>query len=329
MIPALLCATLLAAAAEPMPLPEAEGPIGFDDLGFVPGVGVLVPAGRTGRIYVIAPGTHAVASVDGFTRSPPRGGGHGEGVTSADGGAGFLVATDRDARSVALVDARTHRIVARAALEGGPDYVRWVPAAREVWVTEPSRQVIEIFAVEEGAAPRLSRKASIAVPGGPESLVIAPDGRRAYTNSFRDATYALDVASHAVAARWANRCKGARGIALDAARGLLFVGCTEGKVVALALRDGAVAGEAATAAGVDVIAYGAEARHVYAPGADDGALTVLAVGAGGELAPVGTVATAREAHCVTVDDRREVYVCDPEHGRLLRFHDGFEATPAR
>ncbi len=47
----------------------------------------------------------------------------------------------------------------------------------------------------------------------------------------------------------------------------------------------------------------------------------FAVGARGELAPVSTVATAREAHCVTADDRGDVYVCDPEHGRLLLFHD--------
>lgn len=320
---ALLFALSLAASpASPLVLPDATGFIGFDDLGFVPGVGVLVPAGRTGRLYLITPGTHAVSTVDGFSRSDTRHGGHGDGVTSADAGSGWLVATDRDQRAVILVEAASRRIVARAKLAAGPDYARWVPSAQEVWVTEPSAQQVEVFALEAGPTPRLSRTATIRVPGGPESLVVAPDGRRAYTNTFRDETLALDVKSHSVAATWKNRCGGARGIALDPARGLVFVGCDEGKAVALDIsKGGAVVGEAKTATGVDVIAFSSSLGHLYVPGADDGTLTILSVGARGELAPVSTVATAREAHCVTADDRGDVYVCDPEHGRLLLFHD--------
>lgn len=46
-------------------------------------------------------------------------------------------------------------------------------------------------------------------------------------------TVAIDLKTHKVVAKWPNGCGGSRGIALDEARGLLFVGCDEGKAVTL------------------------------------------------------------------------------------------------
>jgi DNA-binding beta-propeller fold protein YncE len=316
-----------AGAMSSIELPGGQGGIGFDDLGFTGELRrFMVPAGRTGRLDLVDPADGAVTSIEGFSRSSSPARGHEQGTTSADAGEGYIFAVDRTERTLVAVDATAKRIVARTRLGGGPDYVRWVGSTREAWVTEPDRQAIEVFSLEPGAPPSLEPKGSISVPGGPESLIIDPAGARAYTNDFRGATFAIDVPSHSVTARWANTCKGARGIALDARRGIAFVGCDEGKAVALDVVRGALLGEARTGRGVDGIAYDPQLAHLYVPAARSGNLTVVGVSGRGELEELGSVPAADGAHCVATDDRGDVYVCDPGKGRLLAFRDPYPAS---
>lgn len=324
-----LVAALLASANAPstIELPGAGGRVGFDDLVFSRELHrLLAPAGRTGRLDLVDPASGAVEAVEGFSQSFRPAIGHGQGPTSADAGQGFVFATDRTSGTLVAVDPRARRIVARIKLGAGPDYVRWVGATREVWVTEPDRESIEVFSFEPGPSPAFKQAGIIAVPGGPESLVVDAAGGRAYTNSFGDATFAIEVASHRVAARWTNRCRGARGIALDAARRVVFVGCDEGKAISLDVARGVVLGETGTGDGVDSIAYDPQLSHLYVPAGGSANLTVLAVKGSGALEALGTIPTAPGAHCVATDDRGNIYVCDPGKGRLLVFHDPYPAS---
>jgi DNA-binding beta-propeller fold protein YncE len=324
---AVLVVALLATAgaAAPVQMPGGEAGIGFDDLCYSPELGrVVVPAGRTGRLDLVDPRSRAVESVEGFSRTDSLTRGHGDGTTSADVGEGVVFAIDRTDRMVLAVNPREHRIVARARLGGAPDYVRWVGTTREVWVTEPERERIEVFRFERTPAPALASAATISVPGGPEALVVDARNGRAYTNTFRDATVAIDVRAHAVTALWSNGCRAARGIALDARRGLVFVGCDEGKAVALRIPDaGKIVGTVTTGDGVDGIAYGDELTHLYVPAGDAGTLTIVGVGERGELQALGTVPAAPGAHCAASDDEGNVWVCDPGKGRLLVMTDTF------
>jgi DNA-binding beta-propeller fold protein YncE len=327
----IAAAALLAASASSsrVTLPGGSGGIGFDDLRFSDDLHqLIVPAGRTGRLDLVDPATGTIESIAGFTRAEPPARGHEQGTTSADAGEGTAFAIDRTERTLAAVDPRAKRIVARARLGGGPDYVRWVGGpAHEVWVTEPGRKAIEIFRFDRGSPPRLTSAGTISVPDGPESLVVEPAGHHAYTNSFHGETVSIDVDSHSVTARWPNHCRGARGLALDASRGLLFVGCDEGKAVALDIaHGGSKVGEARTGEGVDVVAYSPRVGHLYVPAADRSNLTVISVGSRGELQALGTLATAPDAHCAAADDRGNVYVCDPKNGRLLVLRDPYPAA---
>jgi DNA-binding beta-propeller fold protein YncE len=322
---ALLAATGAAAPVPvPVPMPGGAAGIGFDDLRYSPELArVVVPAGRTGKLDLVDPRTRAVEPVDGFSRtdSPTRG--HGDGTTSADVGDGFVFAIDRTDRTLVAVDPRERRIVARAALGGAPDYVRWVGATGEVWVTEPGRERIEVFRFERAPAPALASTATIAVPAGPEALVVDSAKGRAYTNTFKDVTVAIDVRARAVAARWSNGCRGARGIALDARRGLVFVGCEEGKAVALEVSRGKQVGTVEAGKGVDGIAYSDELAHLYVPAGDAATVTIVQVGEHGELHALGTLPAVRDAHCAAADDRGNVWICDPGQGRLLVVADPF------
>ena len=310
------------AAPVALVLPDGKDGIGFDDLGYSPELRrVLVPAGGTGKLDLIDPQTRAVESIGGFSGGVRFSGGHGAGTTSVDGGAGLLFATDRGRAEIAVVDPKARKITGRAKLRGGPDYVRWVGPRNEVWVTEPSRKQIEYFALDHGA---LVVRGSIDVPGGPESLVIDAARGRAYTHTWDDTTVVIDLAQHRERARWKNGCKGSRGIALDDKRALLLVGCDEGKVTALDVaHDGRLVGSAATGKGVDVIAYSPRLGHLYVPGGDSATLTIVGVGAGGRLEPLGSVAAAEDAHCVATDDAGHAYVCAPKQGALLIVTDPF------
>ncbi len=310
-----------------IPLPGGEGGIGFDDLRYSARLGrVLVPGGRTGKLYLVDPASGAVQSVEGFSAKAGFAGGHGDGTTSVDDGDGLLFAIDRTSRTLLVLDAELH-VASQVALTGGPDYVRWVGPTREVWVTEPGAEAIEVFSPGADARHAPERLAVIAVPGGPESLVIDAIRGRAWTHTWEGETIGLDLRTRAEVARFSNGCKGSRGIALDEARGLLFVGCAEGGATVLDLaHDGRQLGSATTGAGVDIIDYDPSLGHLYVPGGDAGTLTVLGVGADGAMTRLGSISAAEGCHSVVTDGAGRVFVGDPDDGRLLVFHDTFATS---
>lgn len=295
----------------------------FDDMGYAASLHrVLVPAAQSGDLVLIDPSTqrmqrwkHVVPSGSGADREDA-------GTTSASAGMGMIFVSDHQDQEVVALSERTHRAVARAKLASGPDYVRYVAPLRQVWVTEPGKAQIERFAVRGGPHPTLQRIGAVPVKGGPESLVIDAGRGVAYTNEWKDHTLEISLHAPHVTARWPNTCQGSRGLALDAADGVLLVGCKEGKVVALKpSAGGKVLGHAQTGAGVDIIAWNRHLRHVYAPGARSATLTVLHMGADGQLAKVATAPAARHAHCVATDGHRHAYVCDPGAGAILVYTD--------
>lgn len=325
-----VCATAGDLAMHPLPLPNGAGGIGFDDLGFAPSINrILAPAGRTGNVDLIDPDTGHVTVIAGFSTENSFGGGHGESVTSADVGRGLLFATDRSAKRLDVIDLKTAKIVESAPLVAGPDYVRYVPDTNEVWVTQPRAGQIEVFTLPPGPAPKPVHAAIIPVSGGPESLVIDSARGRAYTNLFSDSTLAIDLKTRKEVARWKNGCggrlknlwHGARGLAIDDARGFLFVGCDEGKLSVLDLASGAILGHASSGDGVDIIAYNPQLHHAYLPGEESATMAVIGISSKGNATVLQTVKTAKGSHCATADDRSNVYVCDPDGGQLLVFKD--------
>src|SRR6266498_3799332 len=147
-------ATLAIAACKSTPsgdgldLPGGSPGIGFDDLRYSPRLHrVLVPAGRSGNLDLVDPDTYAVQTIGGFsTQATSDPGEHDFGVTSVDDTGSALAVTDRTTRNLALVDPDTASVTATADLGSSPDYVRWVEATRELWVTQPGAERIEVFA---------------------------------------------------------------------------------------------------------------------------------------------------------------------------------------
>lgn len=312
------CAQLF--SGETIPIAQDGKGIGFDDLQYAKVLHrVMVPAGRTGTIVLVDPSNHRATTISGLSTDKSYAGGHGEGTTSVDEGEGALYATDRTSKEVVIIDPAVRRVTSRAALGGSPDYVRYVAPTHELWVTQPDSEQIEIFSI----SPRLAHVAFIAVPGGPESLVIDGPGGRAYTHLWSGTSVAIDIKARRIVARWPNQCKGSRGIAYDGSSHFLFAACAEGKVVVLdAAYDGAVLATASAGSGVDIIDYDPARRHLYFPGGSSATMTIFGVAANGTLTPLSTTPTASGAHCV-VTDGKDAYVCDPNRGRILVVHDSY------
>jgi len=308
-----------AAAPTTIALPGGAAGIGFDDLQFSAALDrVLVPAGRTGNLDLIDPATRAVTVIPGFSATGRFGGGHDESVTSVTEAGRWLFATDRTAGRVDVIDPRRARIVASTRLASGPDYVRYVAPTHELWVTEPGRDRIEVFRLSGDNPPIPGHAGFIAVPGGPESLVVDASNGRAYANLWAGRSIAIDLKTRRIAGRWANGCRGSRGLALDPDRGWLFAGCAEGKVTVMDLaRGGRLISSARTGTGVDIIDYNPALRHLYVPAATSATLSILAVSGTGRLSVISTLPADRGSHCVVADTHDQAYVCDPRHGRLI------------
>jgi DNA-binding beta-propeller fold protein YncE len=293
--------------------------IGFDDIAYAPVLHqVIVPAAQTGRVYLIDPATSSHESCAVFQGR----------TTSADAGDGYVFAADRSHSAVNVIDPKLHKVVTSATLEMEPDIVRYVPATHEVWVTEedPQKGQVEILAFSAGGKVTLAHVADVKVAGGggPEALAVDPLRSRVYTNrEDQKVTVAIDIPSRRIVAEWKNGTEGSSsGLALDETKAWLFVGSGDGGVAVLDVaHNGRILGSLKVGKGTDLIGYNPTLRHVYIPDPKEGRLAIIGVSQAGEPRLLGTVETAKGSHAAAADDRGQVWVTDPDHGRLLVVKD--------
>jgi hypothetical protein len=321
---ALFAASAVLAQPAPIaiPIPGGEKGVGFDDLRYSSTLKrVVIPGGNTGSIVLVRPGSWTLTRIGSLGEAKEWGGGHDDGITSADEGRGFLFAADRSAERLLVVDPKGGRVVSWARLSGGPDYVRWVEPTAEVWVTEPDKDRIEVFRLE-GNPPKPIHDDFIEVAGGPESLVVDVARSRAFANLWKGKTVAISLKNRSVVGEWPNGCEGSRGVALDEERGFVFVGCAEGAAVVLDVRGGRLLSRLTTGNGIDIIDYSPSLGHLYLPGGKSGTLGIAEVASTGALTLLAEVPIPSGSHCVAADASGNAYVCDPKVGRILVVPDG-------
>ena len=309
----------------PLSLPRGSPGIGFDDLQFSTKLRkVIVPAGRTGQVVLVDPDDSGVTAIAAFTpTSTYQSGSYNDGPTSAVEVRGYLAVIDKTASALTLVDPASQQVVNSTPLAQPADYVRSVAVTNELWLTSPGQGQIEVFSLSAQDPPVPTHAASIAIALGPEALAIDATRGRAYTNSFVGQTFAIDLQTRAVVETWTNGCTISLGIALDEARGFAVVGCQEGKLVVLDVAHaGAQRSELTVGNGLDIVSYSPTLHHVYAAAGASATLSIAALAADGTLSLLGQTPTAAGAKCVTADDRSHAWVCDPDHGQLLRITDG-------
>jgi YVTN family beta-propeller protein len=271
-------------------------------------------------LNLIDPDTLGVTSIDGFSATSSYSGGHDDGPTSVDEGAGKLYVTDRTSGKLLAIDPSARSITSSVPLGARPDYLRFVAATNELWVTEPGAQQLEIFKIGADGIP--VHDALIALSNGPESLVIDNQRGRAYTHRWQKTTVAIDVTTRTIVGEWANACASSRGIALDETHGWLFSGCSEGTAAVLDIAgDGRIVSTIERGSGFDVIGYSPNLGHLYLAGSSCSCLIVLSVGAGGSLSFSSRSEAPSSTHCAAADDVGHAWVCDPDGGQLFRVDD--------
>jgi hypothetical protein len=279
---------------------------------------VWVPAGNTGLVDVVDVATGKIARIEGFPTQEVerRGGKRRIGPSAAAlGPPGTMYVGSRGDSSVCAVNETTLARGACAVLDSSPDGVAYVARTREVWVTTPRDHSIRVL-----DAATLTQKARLAFEGNPEGF--APDNERGrfYTNlEDKDATLAIDLATHATVATWKPNCgeEGPRGLRLAEPEGILLVACTDKLQSLDAAHDGAQLGSIDTGAGVDDFDYAPADHRIYVGAAKAARLTVAALDARGGLTPLASVPTAPGARNGVVSATGRVYLSHSSASELI------------
>jgi YVTN family beta-propeller protein len=207
-----------------------------------------------------------------------------------------LFVSEEDAARLAVLDSRSGRVLATVPVGREPEGVRVSPDGRWILVTSEEENLVTIVDAKSYA---VAGRASVGKR--PRDIGIAPDGHFAYVSGEADASvWRIALPSGARAMRLLELHAGARpmGIALDAARGRLYVSTGRaGTVAAIALPGANLLGEAACGGRPWGIALGGGGTRLYSA---DGPAGEVAVVDTTTLAVIGKIATGKGPWAVVV-----------------------------
>ncbi len=320
-----------------LPLPGAKGPVGLDYLEYDAGKNrVWVPAAGTGSVDVIDCATLAMTRIEGFDTVEreirgqkmivgPTAVAVGEGVVYIGSRVGAICTVDANTlKKASCISASDTPELASAA----PDGLAYVRATKELWMTAGGppgggKGKEEALFVFDASDPKsLKPKDKIAIGGEGEGYAV-DDGRGLfYTNlEDKDRTLVVDVKTHKIAATWNPGCgeKGPRGIALDRARHLVFIACTDHIAVLDGEHDGTLLATLETGDGVDNIDYVEPRAELFVAAGKAAKLTIARVADGGAILPIDSVQTPAGARVVVADAHGSAYVIDPKNGAIVAY----------
>ncbi|HWO00540.1 MAG TPA: hypothetical protein VNS63_14875 [Blastocatellia bacterium] len=254
------------------------------------------------------------------------------GPTSVSIGKGVVYVGNRADSTICIIDAETLKLgdcirIASPSdgLAAAPDGVVYVAPTKEIWVTRGAPPLgiaspdQSITILDASSPTKLKPKKKFSLGGSAEGYAV--DDRRGmfYTNLEESAaTIAIDLHRREIVSRWRSGCDEPRGLALDKARGFLFVACSDRVVSLDVAHGGQVVGSISTGDGLDNIDYAETQQTLYAAASKAAMLTVAQVDNHGGLSRLAVVPTTTGARGVVADGRGTAYVADPVRGRILR-----------
>jgi len=185
-----------------------------------------------------------------------------------------LFVTDEDAARLSVLDVLRGRVAAKVAVGREPEGVRASPDGRWVLVTSETGNSVAIIDAHTHALVH-----TVLVGTRPRDLAFTPDSRTAYVSGEADASvYRISLPSGAPTTQLVQLRKEARpmGVALDAARGRLYVSTGRGGTVAvMSPQDGTLIGEVAVGARPWGLALSADGTRLLTANGPSGDVTVV------------------------------------------------------
>lgn len=185
-----------------------------------------------------------------------------------------LYVSEEDAARLAVLDAAGGRVLATVPVGREPEGVRVSPNGRWVLVTSEEDNTVTIVDTKSNA---IVGKATVGAR--PRDLAFSPDSRSAYVSGEADASlYRIAVPAGAPAAEFLKLRREVRpmGVALDAARGRLYVGAGRaGTVVFVSLEGPSLLSEIACGGRPWGVALGGGGRRLYSPNGPSGDVTIV------------------------------------------------------
>lgn len=311
--------------AKPFALPGVTAPAFLDYIAYERSPSrVWVPVGSTGSVDVFDIASSTFTRVDGFKtveRETTAHGGGGKkrtlGPSAAAVGDGFVYVGNRATSEVCPVDTKTLKVQKCITLPVKTDGVAYVASTKEVWVTTGDNALTVLDASKPDA---LKSKTVVKVLGAPEGYAVDEAHGLFFTNlEDKGGTVAIDVKTHTVKSTWNAGCgaDGPRGLAVDSARNLLFVACTDHIQALDTAHDGALLGKLDAGAGVDNIDYLDATKLLFVAAGKAARLTIARVDGRGLFTVVATGTTGPGARNAVADVRGNAYVADSQGGHLL------------
>lgn len=201
----------------------------------------------------------------------------------------------QDDKTIVALDADSLKEVGRVELGGELDALVLVPALHRVYAAHDNGS--HLWAVDTRT---LAPAGEVAIPGVPEMMLYDAAAGRIYLNiKSKDEVAVIDPVTNQVTAQWpTGPAKSPHGIALDSARGRLYVAGGNGMLVAIELKSAKVVAASEIAKTVDQAAFDPQRNRIYCAGAEQ--LSVVEVSDGG-LKLLGHVPTNNTARNVAVD----------------------------
>src|SRR5438105_12974549 len=319
-------------ALKPIALPGATGAVALDYFAYDRSTGKLwVPASNTGSVDAIDEKKDTVTQVTGFQTGEieRRGRKITVGPTAASIGDGVVYIGNRGDATLCWIDKRSLNrgecVPVSTDHSVTPDGVLYVAATKEVWITtrpvsSSNAEAAKALHVFDASDPRhLKWKTKIELDGLGEGYAV--DDRRGlfYTNvEGPGSTIAIDVRTKKIVSKWNPGSADVGGLAMDSARGFLFVACGERVVNLDAGHDGRILESIQTGVGLDNIDYSAEKKILYAAASQAATLTIAEVGDDGKFHLKATVPAMKGARSVIAGKGDTAYLIDPGQGRILK-----------
>ncbi len=315
--------TVLAPGVRAVALPgaPADGAVPMDYIAYdAAHHRVWVPAGKTGSVDVIDTADDKLTRIEGFPTAEMERNGKKRtvGPSAAAVGGGLVYVGNRGDSSICAFDAATLAKKSCLKLDSMPDGIQVVTSRKEVWVTTPRDQGIQI--IDASAPDALKLKEKLHFDGEPEGFAVDEKRGVFFTNlEDKDKTLVIDLKSRKTTHTWEPHCgeDGPKGLAFDQALDLLVVACPEHVIALDVAHEGKQLSSLDTGDGVDGIDY-VESRHELFVGAAHVArLTVATLDNKGQLTARTVVATATGARNAVATESGTAYLTDSPEGRVL------------